>query len=239
MSTHRRTRPGGRSARVRSAVLKATLDELLETGYAALTVEKVAIRAGVHKTTIYRRWQTSQSLVLDAAAGFLELEAPIPDTGRIDSDLRELAFSLVALLTSPFGRALVAMVFSEAARIPEVHAIKHEFFTGRVRQAEAIVVRALRRGEIPEGTRASDVVQALVAPLHYRLLVTEEGIDERIAERIAASTAAAARAGCFALPAPQPGSRCGRSAGDRHDPRMTTDRAGQTSSSPSASAKTS
>ena len=61
-------RPGGRSARVRSAVLAATLEVLVETGYDGMTVDAVAARAGVHKTTVYRRWPTKAALVAAAAA---------------------------------------------------------------------------------------------------------------------------------------------------------------------------
>ena len=60
-------RPGGRSARVREAVLAATAAELSERGFAAMTIEDIATRSGVHKTTIYRRWSTLSQLVADAA----------------------------------------------------------------------------------------------------------------------------------------------------------------------------
>ena len=63
-----RARPAGRGPKVRAAVLAATLAELTETGYAALTVDNVARRAEVHKTTVYRRWKDREGLVADAVA---------------------------------------------------------------------------------------------------------------------------------------------------------------------------
>ena len=63
-------RPGGRTARTRRAVLEATVAELAAHGYGALTVERVATRAGVHKTTLYRRWGGKQGLVAEAVEGF-------------------------------------------------------------------------------------------------------------------------------------------------------------------------
>src|SRR5512132_695784 len=80
-------RPGGRSARVRAAVLRATIAELLRTGYAGLSVEAVADRAGVHKTTVYRRWGTLQQLVTDALLAHVSAKVPQPDTGTLRSDL--------------------------------------------------------------------------------------------------------------------------------------------------------
>ena len=73
------TRPGpapGRGPKVRSAVLAATLSELTETGYAAMTIENVAQRAGVHKTTVYRRWQSRERLVADAVTELAGTRVP-------------------------------------------------------------------------------------------------------------------------------------------------------------------
>src|SRR5688572_9801014 len=84
-------RPGGRSARVRAAELAATAEALAEDGYDALSIEAVGARAGVHKTTVYRRWPTKADLVADAARARSEQHVPIPDTGGLAGDLRLLA----------------------------------------------------------------------------------------------------------------------------------------------------
>jgi AcrR family transcriptional regulator len=102
-----RTRPAGRGPEVRAAILAATLAELTEKGYAALTVDNVARRSGVHKTTIYRRWKDREALVAEAFTNLLATKgAPIAGTGDIDADLRDLARSLVRWLTSPIGGSL-------------------------------------------------------------------------------------------------------------------------------------
>ena len=79
-----RIKPIGRGAKVRAAVLAATLVELAESGYAALSVDDVARRAGVHKTTVYRRWQTRENLVVDALAAQMAsgIAIPTPATSR-------------------------------------------------------------------------------------------------------------------------------------------------------------
>lgn len=193
----RQSRPGGRSARVRAAVLAATLDELAESGFSGLTIENIAVRAGVHKTTIYRRWETPRQLVFEAATSLHDAEAPIPDTGSIETDLRIFIRDLARLLSGQPGAKLIATIFSEASRFPEIRSMKRQFWAGRIQLAESMVTRALARGELPAGTDAAEVIQALAAPLHYRLLVTGQPVDDQVADRVAIATLTAARSGAF------------------------------------------
>ncbi|GAA2397606.1 TetR/AcrR family transcriptional regulator [Nonomuraea africana] len=190
-----RSRQVGRGEKVRAAVQAATLAELVEKGYAALTVEGVALRAGVHKTTLYRRWKDRESLVADALADLSAMDVPIPDTGSVESDLGELARSLVRMMTGPTGRALLAAMFSGAADVPGIAEARRQVFDDRFRRAEPVVTRAVERGELPEGTDPPELLEALAAPVYFRLLVTGEPVDESTAERAARVTLAAARAG--------------------------------------------
>jgi AcrR family transcriptional regulator len=190
-----RPRPPGRGAKVHAAVLRATLQELADSGYAELTVDKVARRCGVHKTTIYRRWRDRESLVADAVIGRAAVEVPFPDTGDIEADLRQLARSLVRFLNSPAGKALAAATLSDAARIPEIAEAKHRFFADRFHRATLVVSGAIARGELPAGTDPAELVRALVAPIYLRLLVTAEPISQATADIAAAAALAAARAG--------------------------------------------
>src|SRR5579872_1305212 len=123
-----RPQPPGRGPKVRAAVLAATLAELADTGYAALTVENIARRAGVHKTTIYRRWTDRESLVADVLGERIAMDFPIPDTGSVQADLRLLAQAFVAWVTSSTGRMIFAAVYSDAARIPGISDVRRELF---------------------------------------------------------------------------------------------------------------
>jgi len=156
----RRSSTVGRGPKVRVAVLAATLTELAERGYAALTVENVARRAGVHKTTIYRRWENRERLVVDALTNQMAEEVPTPDTGAVETDLREHARALVRWLTSPIGQAIVAVTLSDSARVPEVTEVKHRVFDDRFRRAEPVVARAIARGELPANTDPAELVKA-------------------------------------------------------------------------------
>jgi AcrR family transcriptional regulator len=197
----RRARPPGRGPKVRAAVLAAALSELTETGYAALTVENVARRASVHKTTVYRRWPNRESLVADAVTGLAGTRVPFPDSGDISADLRALARSLVRFLASPAGRAVIAAMLSDAGRIPEVAAARRRFFEDRYRQAEPIIARAVDRGELPPGTDPAEVIRSVIAPIYLRVLVTAEPISPNIADTAANAALAAARAGALSPPA--------------------------------------
>ncbi len=148
----RGARPPGRGPKVRAVVLAATLSELTETGYAGLTVDNVARRSGVHKTTIYRRWKDRESLVADAVTNLATARVPFPDTHDITADLRKLARSFVKFLNSPAGKAIPAAVLSDAARIPEIAAARRRFFEDLFRRAEPVISGAIARGELPART---------------------------------------------------------------------------------------
>src|SRR5689334_5142584 len=98
-----RRRPGGRSARVRQSVLDATLALLAERGLDGLTVAEVAELAGVHETSIRRRWQTRENLACDAMLNYSEQQLPIPDTGSLREDLATFAAEIAAYDSTPLG----------------------------------------------------------------------------------------------------------------------------------------
>jgi AcrR family transcriptional regulator len=194
-----RARPPGRGAKARAAILAATLAELADAGYAALTIDNVARRAGVHKTTIYRRWGDRASLVADAVIDVAATSVPFPDTEDIDADLRRYARSQVLWMNSPAGRIVSAATTSEATRIPDIAAARDRFFADRFRRAQSVVAGAITRGELPAGTDPAEVVRTLIAPIYLRALVTGEPIDRAVADRAADVALAAARAGALRI----------------------------------------
>ena len=122
-----RQRPGGRTAQVRRTVLDATVLELVEHGFRGLTLDGVAARAGVNKTTLYRRWDSRESLVVDAVEAFAVEQAEVPDTGDLDEDLRRWAHSIRRTLSGPVSGALVRAVFGGASDSPVVHELRRRF----------------------------------------------------------------------------------------------------------------
>ena len=191
-----RARPGGRTARTRTAVLAATIAELVRHGYAALTVDAVAAAAGVNRTTVYRRWGGPEGLVADAVETFAAGQALVPDTGDVDEDLRRWARSILATLSTPESAAVVRAVFGggDSRRLRE---IRHRWWAVRAALVVPVVERAVGRGQLPAGTDAVEVVKHVGAPLYYRLLVLDEELSTAAADLAAAVTAAAAHAGVF------------------------------------------
>jgi AcrR family transcriptional regulator len=139
-------RPGGRTARVREAVLAAVLGALAETRYRDLTVEQVAQRAGVAKTTVYRRWGSVEGLVLDLMRDQTARRVPTPDTGDLDADMRALARGILAIYQDPAINALIASMVAAAVHLPEARQTLSEFFITRITDMGIIAERAVSRG---------------------------------------------------------------------------------------------
>lgn len=188
-------RPGGRTARTRAAVAAAVQAELVDVGYGGTTIDRIAKRAGVAKTTVYRRWGSVSQLVVDMFADAARAQIPVADTGSLEGDLRELARSSVASLLHPANRAVVDVVVSEAVHDPSAREVLTTFFAGRMENAAVIVRRAVDRGEVPAGTDAAEVIRLVGAPYYARLYITGEPIGPEDADRAAAVVALAARNG--------------------------------------------
>jgi AcrR family transcriptional regulator len=165
----RRRRLGGRSARVRSSVLQSAFQLLMEKGIDALTIAEVAARAGVHETSIYRRWGTKHALARDACVHYGEVVLAIPDTGSLRSDLVALLERLVAILRSPQGRTVLALSLSQH---PHVVAARQGLWQRRFNSIRTVFDKAVSRGEFPRDTDPMAVLETLIAPLYFRALIT-------------------------------------------------------------------
>jgi AcrR family transcriptional regulator len=178
-------RPGGRAARVRADVLRCAAELLTEVGYDKMSVEEVASRAGVHKTTVYRRWPTKPELVADAASVHSADAVPIPDTGSLLEDLRLLARSVAANIGSEGGARRSRSVVAAAATSEELTKSMQAFWANRFTSSAEIVERAIERGELPPTADANLIIETLVGPLWIRLLLTGEPIDNDVADQVA------------------------------------------------------
>ncbi|MFE6774663.1 TetR/AcrR family transcriptional regulator C-terminal ligand-binding domain-containing protein [Streptomyces sp. NPDC057702] len=190
-------RPGGRTARTRAAVRDAVLTGLADHGYPGLTIEYVAERSGVHKTTLYRRWGGVDGLIVDVLDLAGEDSWAPPNTGSLEGDLSALADEV----TATFGdrtRAAAPSAFVAAAFQSERAAQGlRDFYRERFDRCGPLISRAVERGEAPSGTDAGAVARAVCAPLFFRVFVTREPIDATHARQSALATLAAVRAGAY------------------------------------------
>lgn len=193
----RGVRTGGRSARVREAILEATVTELTHAGYAALSVEAIAARAGVNKTTVYRRWADLDDLLVDALTGWSVRAVPVPDTGSIEGDLLALGRDLAGLLNDGVGRQVAAMVLTAGLRSGRLGEATRRYFDHQAARAAPVVDRAIDRHELPAECDAAQLLSTFRAPLFYRLVTTGDAIDDELIRRAAAVALLAARAGAL------------------------------------------
>jgi AcrR family transcriptional regulator len=192
-------RPGGRTARVRAAVLRAAGDVLAEQGFAHLDLADVARRAEVGKTTVYRRWGSVTGLVADLLAEMAEESLPRTETGAVLGDLRANARLVRRTLADPRQGALFRAVIAAATGDGRTAEALRRFYEVRVAEWAPCVEQAVARGELPPETDASEVVRAVSAPLYYTLLTTGVAPGVAAADRAAEAAVAAARAGVFVV----------------------------------------
>jgi AcrR family transcriptional regulator len=191
-------RPGGRTARIRAQVLDAVRAELAERGHEGLTMEGVAMRAGVHRATVYRRWRDVGGLLVDVIAAAGENDWQPPDTGSLRGDLMALNQEIQeSLVVQPsLAVALMAASFhsEQAART------QTQLWTDRYAQCEILVERAIERGELgAQHTDARSLLIAATAPLYHQMVLLRADPDPQLPERAAEAAVLAAVAGAFCV----------------------------------------
>ena len=180
-----RRRPGRpRSEEADRAILDTCIEILGEVGYASLTIEAVAARAGVGKSTVYRRFPSKAAMVTAAAYRIRARELPVPDTGSLRGDLIALVENGSRLLSEgPWG-PLIAAVASEALSDREVEVARLRFWRERFDTLAVIVNRAVERGECPADVDTDALLERALGPMFLRYLVTGAPLDAGAAERI-------------------------------------------------------
>jgi AcrR family transcriptional regulator len=179
-----RRRPGGRSARVRAAAIAATLAELAENGYSALSLESVARRAGVHKTTLYRRWGTREDLALEAMLDRAGEHISVPNTGSLRKDLFELVQTAAANAASPEVAAMARAVVAQMPHDSRLAAANRRYWDERLALDGMIVEQAIERGEVAPDTQPHQVIESVLGPIHLRLLLTGEPVSPEFLKAI-------------------------------------------------------
>lgn len=178
-------RPGRpRSVEADEAILDAAIDAFIEHGWNGLTIEGVAARAGVGKTTIYRRYPCRLDLLFAAARRLAVERDAVPDTGTLRGDLLALIADFVRMKTETrTGQAIPEMV-AATAKSPELAAPYREFLSERRAGWRVPIARAVERGELPVDVDGELLVELLIGPLFYRAFVSHETIDDPFVQRL-------------------------------------------------------
>lgn len=170
----RRTPAGAAVLRedVTEAIRAAVFEELAAVGYARMSIEGIARRAGVGKTAVYRRWRSKLHLVLDVVSAIAVMGLPAPDTGSLEGDLRLLYEVTSRALRHPVASQIIPDLQAEAARNPEIaEAMQKALREGQEGVASKIMAAAERRGEIRPGMDEDLALDLISGPLYWRSVV--------------------------------------------------------------------
>ncbi|MFE9095300.1 TetR/AcrR family transcriptional regulator [Streptomyces sp. NPDC007264] len=179
-----------RSATANAAILAATREALVELGWSKLTLQDVATRANVAKTTLYRRWAGKNELVVDAVAALFD-ELEVPDRGSLAADIEGVVLQFAAILDRPEARSGLMAVVAESTRDA---ALRERIRASIVDRQKRLVLegraRATARGELPADTGPEDadrtvglIFDMVAGAVVHRTLVSAEPVDEEWARR--------------------------------------------------------
>ena len=175
----------GRSEQARQAVLEAADNLVAEIGYAAVTIEGIAARAGVGKQTIYRWWPSKTDVLLEA---FLDdaIEYLVPqDSGDLSRDLRVHLRNLAKFLGQSDAGAVFRALVGQAQHEPALATRLRKDYLDRQREMDRIpLVRAVARGDLPARIDVEFAIDQLVGPIYYRVLVTGEPVTAKFTDAL-------------------------------------------------------
>lgn len=179
----KRGRP--RSEQADRAILQAASEVLAERGLSGMSIEEVASRAGVGKTTIYRRWTSRGTLALDAFLAEFQGQQPLPDTGTLHDDLLSALRAWIRSVTGSSVGPILASLIAEAQRDPGLAASWRDRVVKQLRDQHRIMLdRAVARGEIPARTDYEVVLDLLFGAAYHRLLQGHQPLTDRFAREV-------------------------------------------------------
>lgn len=158
-------------------ILAATMEELARAGYDALRIEDIAARAGVNKTTIYRRWPTKEDLVRAGLLSMGDDTICAPNTGSLRTDLLTIARKIIAIAGSPQGRSFTRLILAEGPD-SELMVIAKSLRDVHEPASRSIIADAESRGEIAPGIDGMLIFNLLGAAIHERLFLSRDTVDE-------------------------------------------------------------
>lgn len=182
-----------RSASAHQSALDATVEVLLESGIDGVTLEEVAARSGVAKSTLYRHFGSKEALVAKAARCAV-IEYPTPDTGSLLDDLRILFDRFKQVEEENRLVQLLPMLLDAAPRDPDLQALLDEVLAERRRPVRTILQLAQHRGEIDPDLDLEVAMAVLIGPFTYRRTVEGREITPDFVDTVVATTVAGLRA---------------------------------------------
>ncbi|MDT8978669.1 TetR/AcrR family transcriptional regulator [Paenibacillus sp. chi10] len=178
----KRGRP--RNVEAQKSILSASYELLLENGFQAVTVDKIADRAQVSKATIYKWWPNKAAVVMDGFLYAATTRLPVPDTGSTFQDIQIHATNLTRFLTSREGIIITELLGEGQFDSGLAEAYRSRFFRPRRLEARGILEKGVQRGELKQNLDIGICIDLIYGPIFYRLLVTGEALDEPYVQQL-------------------------------------------------------
>jgi AcrR family transcriptional regulator len=173
----------GRSEQARQAVLEAADDLLVERGFAGVTIEGIAARAGVAKQTIYRWWSSKVDILIDAFIDDMAQHLTPPDHGDLGLDLHTHLSRLADFLTRSDAGAVFRALVGQAQHDPQLATRLRTDYLSQQRTRDRLPLqRAVQRGQLPPDTDLELALDQLLGPIHYRVLVTGQPVPREFTD---------------------------------------------------------
>jgi AcrR family transcriptional regulator len=177
-----------RRARTERVVLDTTRELLAGSGFGSLTIERVAERSGVAKSTIYRRYRSRNDLALAVLLDMLGDVSTLPYAEDTQAELSRLVNRTVDLMSnSLLGRIMQGLVSEVAADVELARTYRETVVAKRVQEVTALVERGTDRGELRDGLDPELVTDLLLGPIYYRLFLSGEPLDKAFGEQLVAT----------------------------------------------------
>ncbi len=177
----RRGRP--RRADADAAILTAALELVGEAGIGGLSMDQLAQRAGVGKATIYRRWASKESLILDALR-LATSPIPVPDEGDLRADLIAYTDAIVERLGASSTSDVLPHLIAASCYDEQLRASLEDYTQSRQATLRRILKRGIERGELPPDTDVNLLVDVTLGPFFYRRLLSGVTVDRRFGHRL-------------------------------------------------------
>jgi AcrR family transcriptional regulator len=181
-------RPGGRTAEVTDRINAAVTDLLIEGGTRACTFAAVAERAGVERSTLYRRYTDQWAMMIDAFVARAGGEVGPNPTGSLRGDLRSVLRRLVSQLETPLGPAMVSAAAGLRAHSGQDYS--RAYFDRRMRQLEPMFEAAVERGELSPDVDREDLFSMLAGPIYFRMFIAARSVETEWIDRLVDSVCA-------------------------------------------------
>ena len=174
-----------RSEEAHQRILEAAYELMNQIGFNDLTIEAIAVRAGVGKPTIYRRWSSKAHLVMDAFLAAVNPALTFPDSGSVKEDIRLQMQQLVKVLLSPPGQIIAMLIGGGQTEAALIEAFRENWLMPRRKAASEVFQKGVEQGKLRSDVEVDVAIDALYSPLFYRLLIrhaplTQDFVDELV-----------------------------------------------------------